>query len=162
VKPSKALGHRLYMKLSRGVNFVSQNALRVFTLYNALSKYTTQSPLEESAQQRREKRDPSSGGPGRAQQPGKMSRPKPDRASNLGKERWRSTRRSPPTVTFGDPPLGHPGASNIGRGRGGWQIPLSPGTSLSIPLSPSSLRTRFCVRWAKVGLGKSGSYRRKA
>ncbi|CAK9858893.1 unnamed protein product [Sphagnum jensenii] len=91
-----------------------------------------------------------------------MSRPRPDRESNLEKERWKNARRSPSTVTSEDPTSRHPGTSDIGRGQGGWQIPFSPGTSLSILLFPPLLRISFYVRWAKVGSGKLGSCRRKA
>jgi len=104
----------------------------------------------------------STGGLGRAQQPGKMSSSRPNRASNHGKEQWRSVRRQLPTVTYGDPPSEHPGASFFGCGRGGRPIPPSSGTFLSIPFSPSFLRILFCVRGARVRAGNPGRHCRKA
>ncbi len=118
-------------------------------------------PLRKSAQQRGEKGDKSTGGFDRAQQPDKMSSSRPDRASDLGKERWRSTRRQPATVTSEDPSLEHTGASFIGRGRGGRPIPSSSGKLLSVPLSPSSLRIVFCARGARAGTGNPRSHRHK-
>ncbi len=91
-----------------------------------------------------------------------MSHSRPRSASNFGEERWKSLRKAPSTITSGSSPLGHPDSSFTGRGRGIRQILSSTSTSLSIPLSPSFIRIYFCVRWGKVGSGKSGSHCHKA
>ncbi len=84
------------------------------------------------------------------------------RSSELGKERWRSSRRKPSTVTSEDHPPGHAGSSYVGRNRNGQ--PTSPplGKLLSILSSPSFLRILFCIRGARFGTGSSRSHRRLA
>jgi hypothetical protein len=84
----------------------------------------------------------------------------PGHTSELGKERWGSSRRKPSTITSRDHPPGHAGSSYIGRRRDGQ--PTFPPSSklLSILFSLSSLRIILCVRGARFGSGSSRSHRR--
>ncbi len=91
--------------------------------------------------------------PDHTQQSGKMSSFNSSRPSVLGKERWRSSRRKPPTVTSGDQPPGHTGPSSSGCFRDGQPITPSSGKPQSIPFSPSFLGNSSRARGTRFGTG---------
>jgi hypothetical protein len=82
-----------------------------------------------------------------------MSSSKKDRVSDLGEERWRSSRRQPTTFTSGGHPHGHSGANRIGRGRDGRPISSHSSKLLSIFASTPIRRVLLYVCGERCGYG---------